>query len=451
VIEDRAGRRTFLQHDALRNLVQRTDPLGRVTRFQWCHCGDIKSLIDPMGRTTEWQTDVQGRLVAKVYGDGSRVSYSYEGASGRLRQVADEKAQFKQFTYNRDNTLRSVSYLNATVPTPSVVYTYDADYLRRASMTDGIGTTLYSYVPITETPAFGAGQPASVDGPYANDTITYTYDALGRIAATSIDGVGEAMTYDQLGRVVSETNALGSFSYIHDGSSARVLMQTFPNGLSLTNTYGGILQDQRIHQMAYQIGATPFFKFTYGYDIPKGWIATWSHQPGAASPDEYSFVYDDADRLLSAAVSNSGNSVNSYTYTYDPADNRLMEAVNGVTNTATYNALNQISTSTATTGSRTNEWDAQDRLVAVISGSQRTEFLYDGESRLAGIRHLANGVQTSFRRFLWVGGKIRQERDPTGSTVTKRFYPQGFKLEAGPNVGPYYYTRDHLGSVRNGA
>src|SRR5208337_2617857 len=52
VVQDRAGRQTLLQYDALRQLVRRTDPLGRVTLFDWCSCGDIKSLIDPMGRAT---------------------------------------------------------------------------------------------------------------------------------------------------------------------------------------------------------------------------------------------------------------------------------------------------------------------------------------------------------------------------------------------------------------
>ncbi len=32
--------------------------------------------------------------------------------------------------------------------------------------------------------------------------------------------------------------------------------------------------------------------------------------------------------------------------------------------------------------------------------------------------------------------------------VTKRFFAQGVKLETGPKAGTYYYTRDHLGSIR---
>src|SRR5262249_24825445 len=32
--------------------------------------------------------------------------------------------------------------------------------------------------------------------------------------------------------------------------------------------------------------------------------------------------------------------------------------------------------------------------------------------------------------------------------VTKRFFGQGVRIETGTNAGSYYYTRDHLGSIR---
>ena len=49
---------------------------------------------------------------------------------------------------------------------------------------------------------------------------------------------------------------------------------------------------------------------------------------------------------------------------------------------------------------------------------------------------------------VWCGGRICEERDASGANVTKRFYAQGVKLETGPTAGAYYYTRDHLGSIR---
>ena len=448
VVQDRAGRQTLLEHDALGSLIKRTDPAGRVTQFQWCNCGNLKSLTDPMGRTTEWQTDVQGRLVAKRYGDGSKVSYSYENASGRLRQVVDEKLQIQQFTYNRDNTLRSVTYLNAAVPTSAVTYAYDADYGRRISMADGIGTTLYSYEPITGTPSLGAGQLASVDGPLPADTITYGYDELSQRVSTAINGVATAMTYDAAGRVISETNALGLFTYAYEGASGRLLAATFPNGQTTTNSYDDNLHDKRLQQITHRIGTTPISEFIYSRHIPAARIATWSEQAGAAPPSLHTFGYDAADRLLSATVTNSGSLIKAFRYAYDPNDNRFMEVADAVTNTTTYNALNQISTSTISSASRTNEWDAEDRLVAVIAGNQRTEFAYDGESRLRSIRFLTNGSQVSLRRFVWCDDALCEERDASGGTVTKRFITQGMKIETGTNMGSYFYTRDHLGSIR---
>jgi YD repeat-containing protein len=74
-ILDSAGRQALLEYDNMRQMTKQTDPLGRVTRFQWCSCGSLGSLTDPMGRTTEWHSDVQGRPVSKQYGDGSKVSY----------------------------------------------------------------------------------------------------------------------------------------------------------------------------------------------------------------------------------------------------------------------------------------------------------------------------------------------------------------------------------------
>jgi RHS repeat-associated protein len=444
---DRAGRQTLYEYDNMRQVKKQTDPLGRVTRFEWCRCGQIKSLTDPMGRTTSWLTDAQGRNIAKRYGDGSQVSYIYENASSRLKHVIDEKDQVTLFTWNRDDTLDSITYANDAIATPDVSFTYDPNYQRVTSMTDGTGTTLFSYNPITNTPALGAGALASVDGPLANDTITYTYDELGRPVHRAINGVGSAISIDGAGRLVGVTNALGGFAYAYDGSTARMVSKSFPNGQTEERSYGNNLQDLMLQRITHQIGATPLSEFLYGHDVAAGRIATWSQQVGATPPSLHTFGYDAVNQLLSDTVTNAGNLVNTFSYSYDPAANRLTEQV-GVSNyTATYNALNEIST-TATPGStRTNEWDAEDRLVAVNVGNQRTEFTYDGLSRMASVRLLTNGVEASFRRFLWCGDMICEERDAAGA-VTKRFFDEGVKVEGGPAAGNYYYTRDHLGSIR---
>ena len=449
--QDRAGRLTSFTYDNMRQLTTMTDPLGRTTLFEWCRCGDLKSITDPMERRTSWVTDVQGRRTAKQYNDGSQETYVYESTINRLKQMTDEQQQTTVYTYNVDNTVSYVSYGNVSLATPTVSFTYDPDYRRITTMTDGIGTTTYSYIPVSSPPVFGARQLASVTGPLTNEITTYAYDNLGRSVQETMDGAVTTWIFDPAARITGESNELRSFVYGYDGSSQRLTSESCPNGMTLAANYGSTLQDFRIQQIGWSLGATPVSQFNYTWDDARMRIITWSQQAGALSPDVESFGYDDADQLLSAAVTNSGNLVKNYGYTYDPAGNRLSEQVGASVTNSTYNALNQISTGSAASAPHTNEWDAMHRLTAVNVGNQRTEFGYDGISRVAYIRQLEGGSETSFRRLAWRDGRICQERDKTGAIVTKRFYSQGVKLETGANAGslllhdrPYrVYSRTH--------
>ena len=79
-----------------------------------------------------------------------------------------------------------------------------------------------------------------------------------------------------------------------------------------------------------------------------------------------------------------------------------------------------------------------------FDSSSCSEFAYDGLSRRVQIiEQNATGGITSTKNYLWIGQEIAEERSSSNS-VTKRFFPQGEQQSS----YPYYYTRDHLGSVR---
>jgi RHS repeat-associated protein len=59
-----------------------------------------------------------------------------------------------------------------------------------------------------------------------------------------------------------------------------------------------------------------------------------------------------------------------------------------------------------------------------------------------------SGSVISAKTFVWCGNQICEERDSTGSTVTKRFFADGEQRVGGSDAGNYYYSRDHLGSIR---
>jgi RHS repeat-associated protein len=85
------------------------------------------------------------------------------------------------------------------------------------------------------------------------------------------------------------------------------------------------------------------------------------------------------------------------------------------------------------------QWDAENRLVGIVQASGTTGFVYDGAGHT--VQETLNG--TLIKQWVWCGSQPCEERDGSGN-VTKRFYAQGEQI-AGT---PYYFTRDHLGSVR---
>lgn len=73
----------------------------------------------------------------------------------------------------------------------------------------------------------------------------------------------------------------------------------------------------------------------------------------------------------------------------------------------------------------------------------RSEFTYDGLSRMVKIVEKTGGTINSTRKFVWHGQEKLEFRD-AADAVTMRIFPQGQHN----GTTPYFFTRDHLGSVR---
>ncbi len=93
----------------------------------------------------------------------------------------------------------------------------------------------------------------------------------------------------------------------------------------------------------------------------------------------------------------------------------------------------------------TYTWDALNRLITIkYSSGATSNFAYDGSSRrISIIEKNSSGTVTSTKLYVWVGNCMAEERNAT-NVVQKRFYGQG-EQQSGT---AYFYTRDHLGSVR---
>ena len=94
-------------------------------------------------------------------------------------------------------------------------------------------------------------------------------------------------------------------------------------------------------------------------------------------------------------------------------------------------------------------YDAANRLTSITQGANIYGYEYDGQSRRVKIK--LNGVEQ--KRILWDGLEQVEERSSSGTpdSVNKRYYPQGFQTVSAIqpfSLSAFYYTRDHLGSIR---
>ncbi len=469
---DRRGRQTVRHYNRNRQLDSLTEPFGsnstRTTSYEWCTCGSLTGITDPRGKITKFDHDLQRRVISKTFGYGTpsatTVSYAYENTTSRLKSMTDAKSQRTNYQYWLDDTLQQISYTNIagqplSPPTPSVSFTYDTNYNRVATMVDGTGTTSYSYYQITTTPPLGAGQLQTVDGPLANDVITYGYDELGRITSQSINGVSSSVAYDSLGRLSTSDNPLGHFGRTYESDvTSRLKTLTSPTGQTANYTYFDNLRDRRLQTLQDLTSTTAnISKFDYTYDaegqIYPTWIKQLTTSPGITS----NLTYDSGDQLTGVTNTTPGNPSTTFAYGYDTAGNRTSDStatytisdVNQITNTGyTYDANGNLTAD----GVNTYVWDAANRLTGIVypASAGRSDFTYDGLGRRVKLLEKnGSGLVQKTSNFIWSGMTIAEERDST-NTVIKRFLPEGVQLPTGitPN-NKLYYSKDHLGSVRS--
>jgi RHS repeat-associated protein len=463
VSSDRRGRITTRHYDRNRHIDSITEPFGnnstRTTTYRWCTCGSLTSITDPNSHVTTLNRDLQSRVTSKVYDNQTAVSYVYENTTSRLKSMTDANNQTTNYQYFGDNDLKQVSYTNAQIATPTVNFTYDPNYDRVVTMADGTGTTGYGYYAVANPPALGATQLQTVDGPLANDTITYGYDELGRAVSQSINGVSSSVAYDSLGRLNTSDNPLGHFTRAYESNvTPRLKTLTSPTGQTANYTYFDNSHDRRLQTLQdLTSGSANITKFDYTYD-PEGQISpTWIKQLSTSPANTSNLSYDSADQLTQVVNTTPNNPSTTFTYGYDQAGNRMNDSnatygindVNEITNTGyAYDANGNLTTD----GVNTYQWDAANRMTKIIypGVGGRTEFTYDGLGRRVKLVEKDNpGTVLKTSNFIWSGTTIAEERDAS-NTVVKRFLAEGIQFPTGttPNT-KLYYSKDHLGSIRS--
>ena len=306
---------------------------------------------------------------------------------------------------------------------------------------------------------------------------------------------GQKTSFSYFG--ASGDNRLQTITHLASGTNPTSILSKFDY------TY---LSDGNISTWQRQFGSDAATKFTIGYDrvnqLTSATLAL-AVAPNTVS-QRYTYQYDSAGNrssqqagnIVNTATSNSANQItgtvgggkllvtgttdepakikiNGQPATTSPPPENLYQAWATVvpgTNTLTIEATDYAPTPNTSTkswnvnitgspartftfdangntlsdGLRTYQWDAENRLVKITQGANIYEFIYDGFFRR--VAEKLNGAV--IKRFLWNGFQIAEQRDAAGTTIKKRYYPQGEQRLNSSDAGNYFYSRDHLGSIR---
>jgi RHS repeat-associated protein len=340
------------------------------------------------GVSVSYSYDNLGRLTSES-GPLGPFGYSYVGATGRISQLAYPNGQVSQYTYvsaPADPRLQEIKHLTAgAVNLSQFDYTYD------------VAGRIRAWTQQT------AADPANV--------YEFDYDAADQLSAATLKTTDPTPTI------------LKRYGYAYDSAGNRTSEQV-DNGV-LSSSYDG-----RNELTSRQAGGMLLFRGT----VNEAATVTVQGTAAAVTAD---------NRFVGAASMTSGTNTVAVAAT-DPSGNlranTYQVAVSGTGATYSYDQNGNLTSD----GTRGFEWDAEDRLTAITRGSRRTEFTYDGRGRRVEILQKDGGSVISDRRYVWCGEELCEERDSSGATTLKRFYRHGMA----DNGVPYYYTRDHLGSLR---
>jgi len=373
---DRQGQTTTYTYDGDGHALTVTDPGSRITSYDWCGCGALESITDASGRTTSFNYDIESRLTSKTISTGSEnnaYTYTYQPECGRLASIGlpnDGGNATVTYEYNLDNSIASQTYSNSTL-TPNVSFTYDSTYARMTSMTDGAGTSNYTYGSVGSA---GALQLASANGPWANDTLHYDYDGLGRmvdrqvLADNSTVLQDETYIYDALDRATTLADAgsggnLGNFTLGYSvGNSSELTSVAYPNGINVTLGYlanaNGALLANITNNYTTGNTTTLFSRFDYArrndglitaMQQQFGWApAVTANVTGSTQKQLYTYAYDGSNWLTGAKLGAAANTTTlqdtyeNSAYAYDGSGNPTSSTVNLAGWAGNYNSANEM-------------------------------------------------------------------------------------------------------------
>jgi RHS repeat-associated protein len=248
----------------------------------------------------------------------------------------------------------------------------------------------------------------------------------------------------------------------------RILQRDYRNGTTAAYTYNS---NDWITTVQHNSGINPIAGFAYAYDNEGNKKCEQNLQDTSHSE---AYQYDNIYRLMNFQVGSSPACstiplpTTQTEYTLDPLGNWPNKVTNGITESRTHNAVNEITTITIdggppcslsydNNGNLTTDctynyrYDEENRLTTVIRISDSAavgQYQYDGLSRRVQKVASLTGTPTTTRYF-YDDARIVEEQDASGTTQATYVYGNAIdEVLAMDRTGQtYYYHQNALGST----
>ncbi len=267
---------------------------------------------------------------------------------------------------------------------------------------------------------------------------------------TFTDGGGKvSYSYNQVNELVTLTEPGGAkttFGYDADGQRTST---SYPNGVVMNMTY-----DQAGHLFRIKAvkGSTTLTNFTYSYG--SAGLYTGS---GDTSGNITTYTYDRLNRLVEASVSHLSTQINDFKYNYDWTGNRTSSTlgIGATPTTYSYNAANELTSSTQGSTNLTYSYDANGNLSGWTSGGLSFNYnTLNQTTAISGNNYSYSGsdqtdrVQAGGTSYVYSFNGISSQTDSSGTTYyTRCSCAKGTLVDERTPSGAYYYLFDGLGSI----
>ncbi|HEU5271549.1 MAG TPA: RHS repeat-associated core domain-containing protein, partial [Jatrophihabitans sp.] len=441
---DGNGKATGYTFDAADEPVTTTRPDASTIVTTYNGDGTVATVKDAAGNVTRYGYDSQGRPTTATNPD-SRVTTTGYDAAGHITSTKDPAGATTNLTVDPAGLVTAISYSDGVTPNVSSE-TYDPDG-RKTAMTDGTGTSSWSYDTFGELTAAVNGAGAST---------SYGYDSRGD--ETSIgypDGRTVSNGYDNAGQLTSVNDGSNTTSLGYNGDGENTTL-TYPNGTTVSNGY-----DNADEQTSTTLtsGSTTLGAISYGRD-PAGQVSSRTPSgaiPGTAQTYSYTALEQlstDSSGSFAYDAANNPTTVLTATQKFDPASQLCWSTTGTVTGTPTctapptgattytFNTDGERTATTPATGTAsTFSYNQAAELTSASTPSGSGSYGYDGN----GLRtsKTVGGVTT---RYTW-GIKDGKNVLLTDGSTDYIYGPGGLVIEQIATSGTSYLVHDQLGST----